>query len=294
MVSGEWTLAVSCLFDATLLWVTARFMVKRMRWIRCLTSVAFGQLPTLWVLLRAHGYAQGWQLVLLSWPIIMLGMAFGRMSRREWTRALAIFLAASILAGGLALALREPSLSGSAQSSLGLTLIETWAGLVLVGWRGPKWLARSRVDTSRSTELEVQVAGVRTSMRVLWDSGNLLRDPVLKRPVIIVELQALWQALPEDLLAWSLAILDGRLENVPARWMGRVGVVEFHSIGGAGNIPVVRLDAARTWQASSGWVDLVPSMVGLVSRPVSQEGRYQALASPDCIVQANREGVMGA
>ena len=293
MISGEWTLVVSCLFDAILLWVTARFMFLRMRRWRWLAAVACGQLPTLWVLLAGVNYAAQWHVLFIAWPLVMLLLAFGRMTRKEWRRALGIFYAVAMLAAGLVLGLSYGGLAPLGLDSQKWALWEAAGILIWLGWRAPGWWRRSGHDQARLSELQISFGEALASLHVLWDSGNLLRDPVLKRPVIIAELSALWHALPEEVLVWALAVLEGRLEPVPEGWGGRAGVVEFYSLGGQGQIPVIRPDWVRTW-LGSGWTTLVPTMVGLVTRPVSENGRYQALASPDCQPDVDREGVIGA
>jgi stage II sporulation protein GA (sporulation sigma-E factor processing peptidase) len=290
MISGEWTLSVSFLFDALIMWITARFMFVRVPSKRLFGAVLVGQGPTLWVLLIDQGYAGRWQVVFLAWPLVMLYIVFGRMSRREWIRATTVFYATTVLAAGLVLGLA----SAERASQTGWALWQAAAVLGVLGWRGPAWWRQSGRDQLAISDLEIDLGGVRVSLKVLWDSGNLLRDPVLRRPVIVVELAVLWAMLPEEVLAWCVALLDGRLEPIPSSWTGRLGVVQFSSIGGSGMIPVIRPETVRAWQPGRGFVTLMPTMLGLVARPVSETGRYQALASPDCQPEAQREGVVGA
>ncbi len=295
MISGEWTLAVSCLFDATILWVTSRFMYRRIRRWRWLYAVAVGQLPTLWVLIGDRGYAEDWQVVFLAWPCLMVALAFGRLTRREWLRAMAVFSIATVLAGGLMLALGQGRSDG-----LGTISSEGWTGLVtlgvlwLVAWRGPTWWRQSSQEQMRISELEIQLNQATVFIRVLWDSGNLLRDPVSKCPVIIVELSSVWQALDDEELTWALAVLAGHWPKGSEERGDARGVVQFDSLGGRGYIPTFRPERVRAWNTTSGWISLLPTRIGLVSRPMSESGRYQALASPDCQPQTEREGVMGA
>ncbi len=293
MISGEWTVAVSCLFDAILLWLTARFMRMRLCHWRWLGAIVVGQMPTLWVLLRDRVYALGWHLAFLFWPLIMLSLAFGKMKRIEWMRALTIFLASTMLAAGLVLAVTQAAGGAFGVWSERWALALTAGILLALGWWGPSWWRQSDRDQARIGELEIEWNHQVVSVHVLWDSGNLLRDPIGKRPLIIVELSSLWHALPDDLLVWALAVLDGRLDAVADGGGRGAGIVQFDSLGGRGYIPMIRPDRIRTWQAGAGWVTLIPAMVGLVSRPLSPSGRYTALASPDCQPPGDREGVMG-
>lgn len=295
MISGDWTLAVSCTFDGLLLWMTARFLPKRLPFGRYVLAIGTATLPTVWVLIRQQIYSGPWMLgLMLLWPLLVLYAGFGWLSRSEWIRGAALFYGTTMLAGGLVLAMRT-ALSGVVDGLSPMwALPPSLAVLVVLGWRGPRWWRRSQHDQLKISEMQMHFAGQVVRLSVLWDSGNELRDPVWHRPVVIVELPAVWSWLPEEVLAWALTVFGGDPGPVPEQWAGRLGLARFHSVGGEGQIPVVRADHIAVWGPEVGWESLEPVMVGIVAAPLTSTGRYQALASPECYHQRDDEGVMGA
>jgi stage II sporulation protein GA (sporulation sigma-E factor processing peptidase) len=215
-------------------------------------------------------------------------LGFGRMNGNQWIRALVIFYATAVTALGLILMLSTATQVGV--FNLGLAAVI----MVLAAWFGPRWWSRSHARSERLAELEIQFAGSPIVLTGLWDTGNQLRDPVLGRPVLIAELSAVWDVLPDEILSWVSAVLEGRTTPPPEEWRGRLGVVSYHSLAGKGQIPVIPPDRVRVWRATQGWEELAPVVVGFSKRPISANGSYQALLSPDCQQRTAGEGVIGA
>ncbi len=292
MISAYSTLAVSCLFDGILLWVTGRLLPRRLHTDLWIAAMAVAQLPTLWVLVSGEIYAVAWA-VALTWPVIVVRVALGSVRRGQWMRGVTIFYGVTMVAGGTA------TLLASLASAMGLppgilSLGGASVVLVAIGWMGPRWRRRWLATSVSLTELEICFDGAKVRVAALWDSGNQLTDPVSGRQVLIVELRAVWSALPGEILPWAIDACQGNLVAPPERWLSRLGTVAFHSLGGRGQIPFIRPDAVLGWDVEGGWMALSPVMVGLTGGPLSQDGRYQALISPACRRSGEQEGVIGA
>ena len=293
MISAYSTLTVSCLFDGILLWVTGRLISRHIRLGLRIAAMAIAQLPTLWVLITGEIYAAAWVAAALLWPVIVVRVAIGPAHRDQWVRGVIIFYGVAMVAGGTATAFSTlGSMMGQPPGILGLGA--AGAVLIAIGWRGPRWGRRWLATSVPLTELEIQFDGARVRVAALWDSGNQLKDPISGCPVLIVELRAVWTALPGEILPWALGAWQGNVGPLPEGWQHRLGVVGFHSLGGRGQIPVVRPDAVLIWDVEGGWMALSPVMVGLSGATVSADGRYQALISPACRRSNEQEGVMGA
>lgn len=294
MVSALPTLGISFGFDLLLLGLTARFLRRPFRARQLARGAAIGMLPTLWVLLEANLYAVPWE-VGLMWPLAMLWGTFGRLAWPEMRRAVPLLYGASFLAGGMGFFFADvvPTMFAT-HLPVWLTLLAPSATLIGLTRFGPGTLGRSVSQWRRQSLLELVVEGRRVILPMLWDTGNQARDPVLGRPVVVVDLESVWYWLPPEVLAWVQHLQSGRMAPVPANWQGKVGLVNFFSIGGTGQLPLMAVEAARILDEGHHWQPLVPVMLGFARQPVSSDGSYHALVSPDCRRYESDKGVKGA
>ncbi len=288
MISAVGTLTVSYVMDWSLLRLTVVLLDRHPRLWRLALAAAAGTLPTLWVLLTENFYAVPWEVMVL-WPFIMLLIALERLSWRVWVKAYGVFLVLTILSGGLALVVLTwgPRLLLPSWVLLGTT-VPTFL------WAAGNFLPRGRIrqylGISQYGEVRLVLANKTLTVRCLWDSGNRMRDPVLRRPVIVLEVNKAIEWLPSPVLAWASSFLAGNPTAVPEQWQGRLGSVRYQSIGGQGMLPVVALDKGQG-RFQGKWYSLRPVTLALTNASVSAEGSYFALVSPDCIVTLNHEGV---
>ncbi len=125
------------------------------------------------------------------------------------------------------------------------------------------WAVRGRGRKYLSVEL--QYGENRVEVQALYDTGNLLRDPVTGKPVLIVD-------------AWVARELTGlsqsQLEK-PVDAMGSIPglrLIPYHTIANAqGFLLALRIKNARIgkWQGSS--------LVAFAPRKLDEKGRFQAL-----------------
>jgi stage II sporulation protein GA (sporulation sigma-E factor processing peptidase) len=105
-------------------------------------------------------------------------------------------------------------------------------------WMVGKFIPRPRIrqyfGQAQQGDIAVTFDGNTLTVPCLWDSGNRMRDPVLRRPVIVMEVRQSLEWMPSEVLAWVTAFLSGRPAPVPPGWQGRLGSVLYHSIGGHG------------------------------------------------------------
>ncbi|MCL4494133.1 MAG: sigma-E processing peptidase SpoIIGA [Firmicutes bacterium] len=288
MISAVGTLTVSYVMDWSLLRLTVVLLDRRPRLWRLALASAVGSLPTLWVLLTQNFYAVPWE-VLMLWPFSMLLLTLGRLSWRVWIKAYFVFLALTILAGGIALVVLTwiPRLSLPSWLLIGTTVPAVlWA----IGHFLPRQRIRQYLGESPYGEVRLILANKSLTVRCLWDSGNRMRDPVLRRPVIILEVNQAIEWLPSSILAWVSSFLAGKPSPVPEEWKGRLGSVRYQSIGGEGMLPVVALDRGQG-RFQDKWYSLAPVTLALTNVDISADRSYFSLVSPDCIISINHEGV---
>ncbi len=290
MVSAFGTLAVSYVMDWSLLRLTVALLDRKIRAWRLFLGASVATLPTLWVLLQQNLYATPWE-VLVFWPLLSLLIATGRLSWRLWFRAYLLLVAATVLAGGIGL------------------VVLTWIPRTLPGvpswlilgmsvppllWAVGKFIPRPRIrqyfGQAQKGEISVVLDGRVLTVPCLWDSGNRMRDPVLRRPVIVMEVGNSLEWLSPEVLGWVTTFLAGKPSPVPQGWQGRLGSVLYQSIGGHGVLPVVAVEKAQG-RFMARWYPLVPMVVAFTNTSVSTDHTYNALVSPDSIITLNQEGV---
>ena len=91
------------------------------------------------------------------------------------------------------LALPLESLQGDGLSVWMFAVLAAVAGILTV--RGGKFFGRS--GKTRSVTLEAELFGKRVTMRAMVDSGNLLRDPISGKSVIVAEKELFRGILPD-------------------------------------------------------------------------------------------------
>lgn len=290
MINGVTTLSYSAEMDFALLWVTATVLGHRTTYFRLTLAAIVGILPTLWVLLRQNLYSVPWELGLV-WPLGMLVIALGGLSKRFWVKGYLLFVSMSLLAGGMLSA----ALSWQRLFSPNTPYLD-WAILVppllvVMGRLVPKERLRQLVGRDSYGELQLELNG--TSLRVpcLWDSGNELVEQSARRPVIVLEMASAIDWIPEALFPWIISVHEGNaLVAPPETWACKVSMVTFRTIAGEGCLPVVLLDRVRGNYAGR-WYNSMPMAVGFSPDPIARDGSYRALATPKSLIHYPNERV---
>ncbi|MCL8206939.1 MAG: sigma-E processing peptidase SpoIIGA [Actinomycetia bacterium] len=272
IVNGDATLAVSLGMDAAVLGLAGRMAGLALPARRWGLGAAVATLPT------AAGLAGGPHIVLplaWAWPVVVSAVAFGPSPRATIRGAGAVY-AVSVALGGTVLALAGAgvplfaALGGSLAAAVGLGRF--WRRRVARPWLA----ARGRVP------VRVVAGGRPVELVALWDSGNLLRDPVEGRPVLLAGLAAVEAALHPALRAWAAGVLAGREERPPAGYERSAGTLRARTAAGQGRIPVVHADAAQV-EVDGRWQALSPLAIGMVAEPIDPDAAFNALLHPDCL-----------
>lgn len=263
--------------DLALLWFAARAARVRYRawrlWVAALLGSALAVLPGV----PAPG--GGWLLsgaVLLTGSILLVLLLVWPGTWSQFLAVFGFFWTGLIAAGGLLLLLAEryPVLFTSPPAAL----VAGGVGLALAGvhllWQAHR--ERAEVDDALY-EIEVRVGEQRAVLEGLLDSGNLLRTPITRQPVAVVDSERLRGCLPAAVAEAAKAGPQG-LDRLPAEWQSRCHLVPYAAVGrGDGLLLVVRPDGLAVRPSGRGdWVP-VQGYIGLAAGPLDPEGRYAAL-----------------
>ncbi len=216
-VWGDLYFLINAGMDLICLMITAALLHRKIkRWRAILASLLGGLYALLALLLGGGGI---WGLFAdCGTALLLAAITFWERNMRAWRllQAAGVELLTSMLLGGVMtglysllsrLELPLESLEGEGLSVWVFLLLSAVAALV-AGRGGRIFASRA----AREVEVEAVLFGKRLTLHAMVDSGNLLRDPVSGRGVIVADRSLLLAALPPDLSA-ALA------ESDPARWI---------------------------------------------------------------------------
>lgn len=268
------------------LWLVSTLVGQRLRWCSLLLSASLGAvyglgLVTPWAAWFVHPISK------LTLALIMLQVAFRPRLLVRLFQLFGLFLLVSFATAGCILGIyslvhSEQSLSGAlAWGQLPpWVLIVAMLGLCLGSHRLINLLENRLVHVANRASISFELDGKVLCLTGLVDSGNQLTDPIGGRPVAIVSLAAVADALPEAMVSLALSdqLFEEKLEGLAENpWAGRIRFIPYHSIGRkAGVLPGFRVDKVKiTVQSVTREAENV--ILAVCAQPLSEQGEYQAL-----------------
>ena len=233
---------VNLSMDLLCLMITARLMHRRASRRRVLAASAIGGAYAVAALLL--GFSGIWGLLLdaaAAYLLCLTAFAGGERRALSALRCCPVLFLTSMLIGGVMTALYTllnrlqlpiEALQGDGLSVWLFVLLAAAAGLATL--RGGSFLGLSR-KTER-VEMSAVLFGKSVSLSAMVDTGNLLRDPLSDRRVIVVELERLADLLPPSL---AEACRTGRV----ADWLacpenaGLARLIPVQTASGTGMLP---------------------------------------------------------
>ena len=209
-------------------------------------------------------------LIRLSAAALMVTVAFGIRSRRDWVRGVILLFALSAALAGLCGALYfflAPQgfyvFNGVVYYSVPPLLLVA----LTVACYGLLWLfeqaLRRRAPREHLFRVTVTHAGRSVTFSCLYDSGNHLTEPFSGRAVLVVE-----RAVAEELLTYIPAVAD-----LPAGWR----LIPYNTLGGNGLLPA-----------------FIPASVAVISRGTTYPLSPCYVAVCDALGRGEYQGLMGA
>lgn len=222
--------------DYLLLIATARLRALPCRRLRAFLAALLGSIYALASALWPESFFQN-PLLLLAAAALMLLLAFGGTERLLATALTFAGVAAAF--GGFALALGQ--LLGRLRVDLGILLIAfpaCWLVLKLA-FRGKAATMPERL------QVEIQKNGQSISLQALWDSGNLLQDPVSGARVMVVEPDAVAPLFPGEKRR-LICHIRGAAELLEALGPGSgFRLIPYSGVGENGLLAAFRPDTLR-------------------------------------------------
>lgn len=226
----------------------------------------------------------------LAFPALSLALAYLPVPVAGFLRLAFWLYASSALAAGAGLGLA--ALGARPLGPAWSVPVPAWAlaaavaGLLLAVPRLVE-AARRRLSLERLLlPVEVGIGSQRVTLTGLVDTGNRLRDPLTRSPVLVVELAALRGILPPEVTEayareGGCAVLEtaSRLARLPG-WATRLRLLPFSTLGKRhGMLLGFRPDWVAVWHGRER-VETRNATIAVCRERLAEEAAYQALVHP--------------
>ena len=234
--------------DFLCLFITAKLMGIRASLLRQVLAAGIGGAYAVAALFLPLGT---WGAIFADVSACLAIVAAAFFSRREPLRIIVytlVFAAVSMVLGGIMTALfnllNKTGLAKALEG--GGDGISTWMFAVLAIISGGITLLSGGYFKGRMArhpvEAEITLMGKTVDVRGMGDSGNLLRDPVMGKPCIVADIDALASVIPEELYFAAKSRSAEKITALPTELQRRIILVPTKTASGDGILVGVRAD----------------------------------------------------
>lgn len=119
-------------------------------------------------------------------------------------------------------------------------------------------------------------------IKAIIDTGNFLREPITKTPVIVVEKSALLNVVPDCILNNLERIING--ENVDLEgYSSKIRIIPFTSLGRENGILLgLKVDSVLV-ELEENNTNINNVIIGIYNGNLSRNGKYKALIGLDLL-----------
>ncbi|GAA0135880.1 sigma-E processing peptidase SpoIIGA [Paenibacillus sp. YSY-4.3] len=291
---------MNLLIDASLLLMTAWIRKQRVRAWRITASAAVGAAYVLMMFLPELTFLFTF-LVKFLFSVIMLWIAFGYASLQNYLRNMGAFYMVNFAAAGGILGIHYllqnsgevwSGIWYSASGGLGFSLevgsiFTIVVFFIVVLWFKAVVSSRRTVERVESCLAEVQVRIDETTVRCtgLVDTGNQLKDPLTRWPVMVME-ASLWdQMLPDSFLRGLAAeqadnlIMEWSDEDL-FPWRDRLRLVPYRGINKGSQFMIALKPDEVSIIREGRTITSSKVLIGLDGGRLSTESAYRAIIHP--------------
>lgn len=142
----------------------------------------------------------------------------------------------------------------------------------------------SRKDIFKNVKIDIE--GKEIIVKTMVDTGNMLKEPISGKPVIVVEHTLLYDILPKEILNNLEKILGGDFENlsdeVKNKYISKLKFIPFSSLGKQNGMLVgIKPTYIEVMQEEKLKKEDV--IIGIYNKSFTKNGEYRALMGIDLI-----------
>ncbi len=285
------------LMNCAILWATAKISNSPARKWRFIAGAVLGASYSLLLFVPGnHFFMSVWFKTIAS--VIITAVVFAPLSFRKFFTCLGCFYLTSFTLGGLIFGMIffVHSSRLASYNNIGSIISEHfWPGIFLglaafwVTGKGITTLIKKGFfENIFKMGLLIKWGSRQVKVDALMDSGNQLKDPMTKKPVVVVEYAVLKALLPVEIQTYFeeggepdvWKILSSLGEN---NYASRFSVIPFQSLGHFNGLMVGFRPDQIVIESRGRLLQAGKVVIGIYHKKIDPEGAYHALLSPDLL-----------
>ena len=286
-------LGVNLIMNYLLLWAAAKLSDVKYKIWRLLLVSLLGTCYTIIVILPQFRFLNKIIIHIIISLLMILG-SFAPLNKNQFFKAVGYFYLITFATAGGILALYNLTGGSPLNSLAGILNIspdELWLiifaslFIIIIGQFGWIFIQQKILPNIFCLGIEITFDEQVEKIVALVDTGNHLQDPLTKTPVVIVELEALIDLLPQQVIdLLEAADKDENLlfeQDIGPDWAKRFRLIPFSSLGAENGILIgFRPDELLIKTKEKDWsTDQV--IIALKKGKLNQNDDYQALLNPE-------------
>lgn len=288
-----WMLRLACnfVFEYLLLWATATVTHTTTTPIRLCLAALVGTLHYLLYLMAHLGLIPFYGLlrflpIIIILSFAMLAIAFLPISTKRLLAVGAHFYGIGFFSAGAGMAAAY-LLGDFTAPRFTLGTIVSVLTILIIAELGWGVVHKQMVKRVYRIPLEISCDQQLVNVLALVDTGNNLRDPLNRQPVIIVDQKALSSVIPKEISSMVRALEQGELNTVDQlddlkKWQTRLRVIPFSSVGKKSGLMIgFRPDGIRVGKELAS-LDFNPT-IAIHPYTLDPNGEYAALIPPSLV-----------
>ncbi|WP_027339295.1 sigma-E processing peptidase SpoIIGA [Halonatronum saccharophilum] len=284
---------INLIMNYLIIWATAKLSeLDYSIWRLLLTSIV-GTLYTIMIVLPGFAYLNNIFFHFLI-SIIMILVAFAPLKREYFMKVVGYFYLITFVTAGAILALYNLT-GGSPLDSLAQVLnispdnmwiiIMGFLIIIIIGKFGWMLIQQRFLPDNFCVPIIINFNDCFLKVKALVDTGNQLEDPLTRVPVIVIEIEAMLDILPDKISSSFYkhgldftSILDD-MTDTP--WSNRFRIIPFSSLGNENGMLVGFRPDKVTVVTKEEIVTTKRVIIALQNQKFDKDNSYQALLNPD-------------
>lgn len=279
------------IMNSIIIYATAIITKSKIKHIRILISSLIGAIySVLSYISNLAIFSNLFTKILLS--IIMVYIAFNPKDIKALGKIILLFYLTSFVFGGVAFAMiyiiKPQNILMKDGLFLGTYPLKTIfigaivASIILI--TGFKVVKSKFSKKDMFCNINIKIKGKEKKIKLMVDTGNLLKDPISGMPVIVIEHTELYDILPKELLNNLEKILGGDLKGIPEdiknEYLSKLRVIPYSSLGKQnGMLLGIKADEVKVED------ETIKNnvIIGIYNKALTKRGEYNGLIGIELI-----------
>lgn len=130
-------------------------------------------------------------------------------------------------------------------------------------------------------DIIVKINQKEIKVKAMIDTGNLLKDPLTQKPVMVIEKNCLYDVLPKEILNNLDNVLGGDLEKIPEeiqrKYLPKLKLIPFSSLGKQNGMLIGIKSEEIIIYYEDTQINKKDIIVGIYNKSLTKRGEYNAL-----------------